>query len=593
MSIYFENFQRHSVLNKASFRIKSLDVGVVNAVRRVIMSYLPTLAVGFDPYNKDLNDLTFHKNTTTLHNEILGHRISMIPLHLRVTDPAIYRFEINISNSTHEVITVTTDHIKCFVETFPEVYSELPESSTRTIFPIDKITGDPIIITKLKPREELFVTFKTRKGYGYQNACWSPVSLCSYTFVVDEQKAQAGLADKLNEIESEKKMAEEMPREAFAAKLKEIDERQENYKKVFDTLDRYRFFHTNQYGEPTLYDFQIEVENGSDPIDLVGLAFRWLEDKLDDLAPTIQKIGEDFYLLTFTDSEHTIGNLLQTLFFREYVRKSGEITYVGYNVPHPLEKVMIMKLKVVSGLQLDAFLETAFQMFKNYIESIRKDWELFTKDVSRNLEVHMELPPVQKPIRVRATAKEEPPKPRRTEADALPPKPKAVRKKAAVIEPPTEDAQEDAPPPKPKAVRKKAAVIEPPTEDAQEDALPPKPKAVRKKAAVIEPPTEDAQEDAPPPKPKAVRKKAAVIEPPTDAKEDAPPPKPKAVRKKAAVIEPSTDAEEDALPPKPKAVIEPPTDAKEDAPLNPEDVRRKELLSKLKELRARKSLKLA
>ena len=464
-SHYFENFQRHSTLNRSIFRIKSLDVGVVNAVRRVIMSYLPTLAIGFDPYNKDANDITFHKNTTALHNEILGHRISMIPLHIRVDSPTVYRFEINLSNITQETIVVTTDHIKCFVETSPEEYSELPESSTRTIFPVDSVTADPIIITKLKPREELHVTFKTRKGFGYQNACFSPVSLCTYTFVIDEQKAE----------------------EALEAKLKEIgedQERQENYRKVFSTLDKHRYFHTNQYGEPTLYDFQIEIENGSDPIDLVRSAFRWLEDKLAILKPTIQKTADDFYLLTFSDAEHTIGNLLQTLFFREYVRKTKEVTYIGYNVPHPLEKILIMKIKVKEGIEVGALLETAFQVFKQYIESVRKDWESFTNDISRTSEIHMATP---LPI-------DQKPKAKRTrgvvdEAPALPPSPltkaKAPRKKK------TEEADADAPPPSPpkaKAPRKKKVVeddaVEAQPAEEVTDAPPPSPpkaKAPRKK----------------------------------------------------------------------------------------------------------------
>jgi DNA-directed RNA polymerase alpha subunit/DNA-directed RNA polymerase subunit L len=498
-STYFENFQRHSVLNRSTFRLRSLDVGVVNAVRRVIMSYLPTLAVGFDPYNKDANDVTFHKNTTTLHNEILGHRISMIPLHLRVNDTTTYRFEINVTNSTQETIVVTTDHIKCSVENSPEVYSELPESSTRTIFPLDPVTGDPIIITKLKPREELHVTFKTRKGYGYQNACWSPVSVCSYTFVVDEAKAQAALDAKLKEIGTD-------------------EERQENYKKVFNTLDRHRYFHTNQYGEPTLYDFQIEVENGSDPIDLVTSAFHWLEEKLGSLQPTIEKTGDDFYLLTFPDAEHTIGNLLQTLFFREHVRQSGEVTYVGYNVPHPLEKIMIMKMKVKTGIELESFLENTFQIFKSFIEGIRKDWEAFTADMHRSHEVHMLLTPTQPPNqKPKAPARKKKPAVDEEAADEPPaptpaPKPRApARKKKAAVD---EEAADEppAPAPKPKApARKKTVAVD--EEAADEPPTPaPKPKApARKKTVAV---NEEAADEPPAPKPKAParKKKVAVKE---------------------------------------------------------------------------------
>ena len=406
-SQYFYGISQDTILNKLTFGIKDVDVGIVNALRRVIMSYLPTYAVGFDPYNREQNDIVFHKNSTTLHNEILGHRISMIPLHLRPDDPAKYRFEIKLVNTTHETIVISTNDIKCSVEIAPDTYTELPDSSTLTIFPLDKITGDPIIITKLKPREELHVVFKPRKGCGFQNACWSPVSLSSYTFVVDEQKAEIALQEKLKEIGNAD------------------TERQANYRKVFETLDKHRYFYTNEYGEPINYEFKIEVENGSDPIDLISSGLKWLEDRLQKLSPQIKQIEDGFHLLTFEDAEHTIGNLLQTMFFKNYVRGTKEVVYVGYNVPHPLEKIMIMKMKINEGLDLEELLEVAFKSFQKEIADIRNDWELSTstyrgKTVSQHLvvpkrksnfvlpvdvETETPQPPTRKPRAKKATEK--------------------------------------------------------------------------------------------------------------------------------------------------------------------------------------------
>jgi DNA-directed RNA polymerase subunit L len=190
--------------------------------------------------------------------------------------------------------------------------------------------------------------------------------------MIDEQKAALALEEKLKDIG-----------DADA-------ERQANYRKVFDTLDKHRFFYTNEYGEPTRYEFKIEVENGSDPIDLVSAGFQWLEDKLSNISPEIKQIEDGFYLLTFEEGEHTIGNLLQTMFFRHYVRGSQELLYVGYIVPHPLEKIMNMKLKLKDNVDLDELLSRALKEFQNIIADIRKDWELFTVD-RRGQEVSQHL----------------------------------------------------------------------------------------------------------------------------------------------------------------------------------------------------------
>ena len=57
--------------NKLSFAIKGIDVSVVNAVRRSIIDYVPTMAI---------EDVEFRKNSSVLYDEIIAHRLGLIPL---------------------------------------------------------------------------------------------------------------------------------------------------------------------------------------------------------------------------------------------------------------------------------------------------------------------------------------------------------------------------------------------------------------------------------------------------------------------------------------------------------------------------------
>ena len=70
--------------NSLTFELKGdpkygLDKTIVNGIRRILISSLPSVAfrtAGDNP------DLTIVKNNTSLHNEFLLHRISLIPLYI-------------------------------------------------------------------------------------------------------------------------------------------------------------------------------------------------------------------------------------------------------------------------------------------------------------------------------------------------------------------------------------------------------------------------------------------------------------------------------------------------------------------------------
>jgi len=116
-------------------------------------------------------------------------------------------------------------------------------------------------------------------------------------------------------------------------------------------------------GEPYSYDFTVETIGtlGVNRIildalkGLVNLCKKY--DTMDkqvpenvDIRPADARMkGFDFW---FTGEDHTLGNLLQTWIDANKV--GGEITFIGYKVPHPLRDEMVLRIAVEDGSEATA-----------------------------------------------------------------------------------------------------------------------------------------------------------------------------------------------------------------------------------------------
>lgn len=340
------------------FTIQDVDLAVVNAIRRIILSEIPNVAIGFDPFNPDQNDIDILVNQTALHNEFLGHRISLLPVcfdeaTIDAYDPLEYAFEIKVTNTTNEPIDVTTKDIQVLRSASGSAASimdgePVDQALRDAIFPVNAITNDPILITRLKPSqgEQLHVRFRARKGIARTHARWSPVSLCTYEFVVDDKAAKAALDELMGSDE------------AKDAKQRAI------LKNRFETLDRQKYYVKNDKHEPSMFQFKVESECRLSPVSIVNKAWTVLKDKVarlqqamnagtgtgvDTTVCRLDRINEldDFYAWTIFDEDHTLGNLLQSMLFNLLV-PSQHLTFIGYHQPHPLERTIVIKLKFPS-----------------------------------------------------------------------------------------------------------------------------------------------------------------------------------------------------------------------------------------------------
>ena len=89
-----------------------LDKSIANGIRRVLLNDIPT--VGFDTDKN--NDLIMVTNNTSLHNEMMLHRISLIPLFINPDNfMKNYLFDCNVKfNSDNPFQFVTTNDINIY-----------------------------------------------------------------------------------------------------------------------------------------------------------------------------------------------------------------------------------------------------------------------------------------------------------------------------------------------------------------------------------------------------------------------------------------------------------------------------------------------
>jgi|UniRef100_A0A6C0BSE0 DNA-directed RNA polymerase subunit L len=373
--------------NAIIFDIRNVDISLVNSIRRIILTDIPS--VGFYFKLKDHfveNDINIEVNDSPLHNEFLAHRLSLVPLHFTKNEienwkDSDYTFILNKKNKTGQIMNVTTED---FVILNNKTNEKMPESFINRIFPKDDITKDHILLTKLKPNfeslekgTEIKLTCIARKGTAKNCICWNSISQCSYFNTLDNSAITKALKEKTKGLSN--------------SNVKEFE-------KEFDTLDKYKYFLKNKYGEPDQVTFSLEVESEMSPYEVFDIGCNVIITHIENLIVEFAK-GDDssivevstisdmpnFYTVMFRGFTHTIGNLVQSFIMNHYVRDKElkdqyDVSYAGYCVPHPLEEMFLLKLKFdneISKRQLNEFLIKSFTSIKAELFSLNNEWNTF------------------------------------------------------------------------------------------------------------------------------------------------------------------------------------------------------------------------
>lgn len=372
-SKHFSNVKTKN--NTLTFDVKDVDLAVLNSLRRIILVEIPTVALDFDVSTDENNDIKIKTNTSCLHNEFLGHRLSLIPLcfnnnEIKNFNKDKYIFELKVKNTTASTILVTTKDIKIYDES-RNLY---PESFHRRIFPANRITGDHILIIKLRPNiynndkgEEIDIEFKGSVGIGKQHARWSAVSCCTLHNQIDDDLCKETLNKKLNNVT--------------------VKEEIDKITSHFNTLEKYRCYKKNKYDEPSAFHFKITSECALTPLYILETAVDILIQKVFSYINkiTIKTIHEHQHMheIIFTEEDYTLLNLLQSLIYNFEIRENkGEqiLDFIGYYQPHPLDQKILLKVKFNKNLKKEAiidFFNNNNQKIIDYLRNVIADFKKY------------------------------------------------------------------------------------------------------------------------------------------------------------------------------------------------------------------------
>ena len=382
LSSVFKDLVRENA-NTIRFRLDPTNVGYANTLRRTMITDVETVGFASDiAENGSTGDVQISKNSTPMSNEMLAHRIGLLPIHVKKPlewVPSEYTYKLDITNDSTEARDVVAADIQVFKNRGPEE-DPLPVPSGQFFHP-DPVTHDTALLTVLKGRvgtqepESLSFVATATVGTGRQNARYMPVtSRCSYGYSLDDSAERK--KEMFTKWLSTHKKVSPTELESNAVRKGELE-------REFATMEVQRCYKIDERGEPYSFDFIVESVGVLDPIYIVARALDVLQKKLlkyasidsGDLPEGLKTVPADARMkgfdFIFQNEDHTLGNLLQTWMEQNLV-DSGEITFVGYKVPHPLRDEMVVRIGVESGLDTAARAAVAkaarecAQMFKNW-----------------------------------------------------------------------------------------------------------------------------------------------------------------------------------------------------------------------------------
>lgn len=355
--------------NILKFTISGINVSYANAIRRVILSDIPTIVFRTSPYEK--NDATFQINTSRLNNEILKQRLSSIPIHMKDLSLSLddYTLEVDVINNTQNIIYVTTNDFKIKSS---KTGKYLNDSSLQKIFPPDSISHQYIDLCRLRPKlsnnlrgEQLKFSCKFSYGIASESGSFNVVSTCTYANTPN-----------LTEIEvaKEKKLAE--------LHNKYTNDSDINYHiQDWINLDAKRIF------IPDSFNFKIESIGVFLNIDIVIKAVNIIIKRLQqiqeiytsnlDLITNSDAVIANSFDIHLENEDYTIGKIIEYTLYHLYYNEKKIFTFCGFRKPHPHIQSSIIRIAFSDPVEKNTVVEcietattTAIQYFKEILPEL-------------------------------------------------------------------------------------------------------------------------------------------------------------------------------------------------------------------------------
>ena len=312
------------------FTIDRINVSLANAIRRVILSDIPTFVFRTFPYSECRASIT--TNTSRIHNEILKQRLSCIPIHVSDMEPTIkdYQLEINVTADAGEIRYVTTKDFKLKNKTNGKYLTDV---KVHEIFPPNAITGDFIEFARLLPKmteygepEQIVMTCDLDIGAAKEDGAFNVVSTCAYQMTMDPSKVD----------EAWRMKEAELVNEGVAAVGSEEMKAQ---RKNWALLDAQRFTKEDSF------DFVVETVGVFANADIVSKAaqiminkctkfIRDIETGENHIIPTVSTI-QNGYDIELKGEDYTLGKVLEFFLHDKHYAEDQTVTYCAFRKIHP------------------------------------------------------------------------------------------------------------------------------------------------------------------------------------------------------------------------------------------------------------------
>eukprot|EP00250_Pteridium_aquilinum_P023984 c2808_g1_i1 orf=497-1477(-) len=204
------------------FELRNTDPSMANALRRVVLAEVPTIAI-------DLVEIEM--NSSVLNDEFIAHRLGLIPLTSeRAMDMKFSRdcdacdgdgkceycsveFTLNVKCTSDQTLDVTSHDLVATEQQHPVYPVGFLERTEFSTFGEDPPEQRGILIVKLRRGQELKLRAIARKGIGKDHAKWSPASTITFQYEPEIHINEA-LMDTLS-LDEKKEWVDSCPTKVF------------------------------------------------------------------------------------------------------------------------------------------------------------------------------------------------------------------------------------------------------------------------------------------------------------------------------------------------------------------------------------------
>lgn len=252
---------------KAIIKIEGTKPYFVNALRRVMLSELPKLA---------LDDVVIYDNTSALFDEIIAHRLGLVPI---PTDLSLLTFR-------DECVCKGKGCPNCTVRYTLSKESEGPVYSG-DLQPSEKswaIKEDKIPIVELYGDQRLILEVEAVLGRGRDHAKWQAVQAPAYrmatTIEFDKKR-----------IDDVKEFVNKLPKDLVTIKGNKLDLKDLTKLSVIESyIDKENIDFITIKRDPTKFTFSFETDGSFNAKDAIVESTNILQKKYEELGKLLKKI---------------------------------------------------------------------------------------------------------------------------------------------------------------------------------------------------------------------------------------------------------------------------------------------------------------